>query len=240
MMSMDQALLQAGLRDLGLSAEPSQLEQFQAYAALLTDWNTRMNLTAITDAEGIAVKHFLDSVLPLAYFSFPDGLRVADIGTGAGFPGLPLKIMRPDLKLTLVDSLNKRVVFLTEVCRQLGLEGVTCIHARAEELGRDRRHREAYDLVVSRAVANMTVLSEYCLPFVRVGGQLLALKAADIEDELRAAKPMIGNLGGAISGITNAPLPQSDIVRNLVAVEKRHPTPPQFPRTAKRIQKGSS
>lgn len=231
-------LLKSGAEQIGIELSSLQEEQFLSYAKLLVEWNEKMNLTAICDPDGIAVKHFLDSILPLPYVSIREGASVADIGTGAGFPGLPIKIIRPDIKLTLVDSLNKRITFLKEVCNVLGLENVEFVHGRAEDLGKDKKYREKFDTVVSRAVSNMTVLGEYCLPFVAVGGQLIALKAEDADAELSEAKPMLGNLGGAIGEVLKKPLPESDIIRTLVVVDKTKNTPPQFPRTAKRIQKG--
>nr|MDE5741897.1 16S rRNA (guanine(527)-N(7))-methyltransferase RsmG [Oscillospiraceae bacterium] len=152
-----------------LSVSMEQYERFKKYSELLVEWNKKMNLTAITDKYGIAVKHFLDSVLPLKFLDIPEGASLIDVGTGAGFPGLPLKIIRPDINLTLLDSLNKRVNFLSEVCKALDLD-VVCIHARAEELGRNENFRGQYDFSAARAVAAMPVLTEYCLPYVKVGG----------------------------------------------------------------------
>lgn len=233
---MDTQLFQNGINTLGLEVTAEQLKQFEQYSALLVDWNTKMNLTAITDDAGIAVKHFLDSILPLAHIAVPQSAKVADIGTGAGFPGLPIKIMRPDLSLTLIDSLNKRVSFLKETTAQLRLQKVESIHGRAEELGRDKQYRAMYDMVFSRAVANLAALSEYCLPFIRKGGMFVALKASDLDEELESAREIIRKLGGEIRGVLDAPLPESDIVRKLVVIDKVFPTPPQYPRSAKRIK----
>ena len=158
-----------------LPVSEEQYGQFQKYAAFLVERNQKMNLTAITDPYGITVKHFLDSVLPLKFLDIPDSASLIDVGTGAGFPGIPLKIMRPDIKLTLLDSLNKRVNFLSEVCKALDLE-VPCVHARAEEFGRNENYRERYDFSAARAVAAMPVLAEYCLPYVKIGGTFAALK----------------------------------------------------------------
>ena len=160
-----------------------------------------------------------------------------DVGTGAGFPGLPLKICRPDLQITLLDSLNKRINFLNAVRDELGLDNVVCIHGRAEELGKKAEYRECYDAVVSRAVANLTMLSEYCLPFVKVGGMFLALKAEGAEDEIKAAEPMIKTLGGKVENICKVSLPQSDIVRYIVLIRKIKNTPNKFPRRADKIKK---
>ena len=235
---MNQELFQQGLDALHLSVTEKQIGQFVAYSALLKEWNEKINLTAIVDDDGIAVKHFLDSVLPLAHVEVPEGASLADVGTGAGFPGLPIKILRPDLKVTLIDSLQKRIRFLETVCKDLSIEDVTCIHGRAEELGKDKAYREQFDVLVSRAVANLKVLCEYCLPFVKVGGVFVALKAQELDEELALAKPMIGELGGKIKAVIEAPLPESDMVRKLVVISKVLPTPPRFPRRANKIKSG--
>ena len=236
---MNERIFRDGLAEL--SAEPSaeQLRQFMAYSRLLKEWNEKMNLTAVTDDDGISVKHFLDSALPLYHIDFGGCAKIADVGTGAGFPGLPIKLLRPDTELTLIDSLNKRIGFLSAVVAELGLSGVTCVHGRAEDLGKDAAYRESFDAAVSRAVANMTVLCEYCLPFVKVGGMFVALKAADAEEELTAAKPMIGELGGEAESVISAPLPMSDITRTLIVIRKIKPTPARFPRRADKIKKSS-
>ncbi len=229
---MNRALFEKGLGALGLKADGETIGKFARYSEMLKEYNEKVNLTAITDDDGIAVKHFLDSLLPLKYIDISGS--VVDIGTGAGFPGIPIKLMRPDIKLTLIDSLNKRVNFLKAVSDELGLE-TGCVHGRAEELAR-KEYREKFDFALSRAVANMTALSEYCLPFVKVGGKFIALKSGGADAEIEAARPVIGTLGGRISKIIIAPLPKSDIVRKLVVVEKIKPTPKAFPRSAKKIK----
>ena len=233
---MNQALFQQGLSDLNLSIGEERIGQFSTYSSLLKEWNENINLTAIVDDDGIAVKHFLDSVLPLAHVKVEEGASLADVGTGAGFPGLPIKILRPDLRVTLIDSLQKRIRFLDAVCKDLDLKDVTCVHGRAEELGKDSSYREQFDVLVSRAVANLKVLCEYCLPFVKAGGIFVALKAQDLDEELAEAKPMIGTLGGKVEAVIDAPLPQSDMIRKLVVISKTSPTPPQFPRRANKIK----
>ncbi len=233
---MNKELLLQGANALGLSIGSNQWEQFAAYSALLKEWNEKMNLTAIVDDDGIAIKHFLDSILPLAHIDFPEGASLADVGTGAGFPGLPIKIVRPDFQVTLIDALNKRVKFLETVCDALHLSGVSCIHGRAEDLGKDKDYREQFDVLTSRAVANLKVLCEYCLPFVKVGGVFVALKAQEVEEELLTAKPMIGTLGGKVEQVIDAPLPQTDMMRKLVVIRKVAPTPSQFPRRANKIK----
>lgn len=237
---MNKELFTAGLSALSASVSDKQTEQFLKYSEMLVEWNEKMNLTAITDPDGIAVKHFLDSILPLYMFEIKEGASVADIGTGAGFPGLPIKIMRPDIKMTLVDSLNKRISFLKETVIAAGIDDVECIHARAEELGKNEEYREGFDAVVSRAVANMTVLCEYCLPFVKVGGVFLALKAEDSAEEIEVAKPMIKRLGGKLEGVISAPLPMSDITRTLAVVRKVEETPVKYPRRADKIKKSAN
>ena len=234
---MNAELLINGIKSLGGSIDNTQIEQFNKYSALLKEWNEKMNLTAICDDDGISVKHFLDSILPLYHTEIPKDAKIADIGTGAGFPGIPLKIMRPDLEVVLLDSLQKRIRFLEEVCKELNLKNVTCIHGRAEELGKNQKYREKFDVVTSRAVANLKLLGEYCLPLVKKDGFFLALKAEDIEQELCEAKPMLGNLGGEVSEIISAPLPNSDMTRKLLIIKKAKPTPPQFPRSANKKKK---
>ena len=181
-----------------------QIEQFEKYASLLQQWNEKMNLTAITDDEGIAVKHFIDSISLLKYYDVKG--RVIDIGTGAGFPGVPLKIMRPDIELTLLDSLNKRLVFLDEVCRQIGISA-ELVHSRAEEGSRKPEYREKFDLAVSRAVANLPALCEYCLPYVKGGGAFISLKGPDAENEIEAAEKAFNILGGKVENSERFLLP---------------------------------
>lgn len=234
--NMNKQLFLNGLKKLNIEITDKQANQFEDYSNLLKEWNNKINLTAITDDDSISIKHFLDCVLPLKYIDVPYNASVADIGTGAGFPGLPIKIMRNDISLCMVDSLNKRINFLNEVTSRLGLDNVQCIHARAEELAKDNKYREKFDFVISRAVANMTVLCEYCLPFIRVGGTFIALKSSEIKEETEEALSMIGNLGGKLKDIITAPLPESDIIRSLVIIEKVRSTPKSFPRSSKRIK----
>ncbi len=234
---MDRKIFLDGISVLGGEISAIQTEQFAKYSSMLVEWNEKMNLTAVTDDEGISVKHFLDSILPLYHIDFAGIKNIADIGTGAGFPGLPIKIMRPDISLTLIDSLNKRINFLNEVTEELELKDVTCIHGRAEECGHKKELREKFDAVVSRAVANMTMLAEFCLPFVKKGGLFIALKAENSEEELKEAKAMIGNLGGEVRDVISAKLPMSDIIRTFIVIEKVKETPKTFPRRADKIKK---
>jgi 16S rRNA (guanine527-N7)-methyltransferase len=222
------SLLAATAAAWGLTLNPAQLEQFDTYAAELRRWNEQVNLTAIADTPGIVTRHFLDSLRCATSWGQAPGSLV-DIGAGAGFPGLPLKILRPELQLTLVESIAKKAAFLRHIVDTLGLTDVEVIVARAEAAGRDPAQRERYDVAVARAVAELRVLAEYCLPLCRIGGRFLAPKGARIEDELQAALPAIAQLGGRLVAIEPVALPELE-PRTLVIVEKINPTPPQFPR----------
>ena len=237
----DRDLFARCVAPFGVEPTPELADRLEIYARLLVEWNQKMNLTAITDPVGVAVKHFADSltVAPL----LPAGeFTLIDVGTGAGFPGVPLALLRPDCRLTLLDSLNKRLVFLEEVCRQLDLP-VTLIHARAEEGGRRPDLREQYDVAVARAVAAMPVLCEYCLPFVRVGGRFLALKGPDADRERAEASRGIGVLGGKVAEVTAFALPKEPLdgvepmERRLIRVDKVRPTPTAYPRPSAKIAK---
>ncbi len=235
---MNEKILKEGAAELSLFLDGDKIDRFKAYSALLKEWNEKMNLTAVTDDDGISVKHFLDSILPLAHIDLKDGASVADIGTGAGFPGIPFKIVRSDISLTLIDSLNKRITFLNEVIKSLDLEDVQTFHGRAEDMGKTKDFRERFDMVVSRAVANLRVLSEYCLPFVKVGGSFVALKSENTQEEIKEAEEIIKALGGKIESVIEARLPKSDIVRNLIVIKKEKSTPIKYPRRADKIKKG--
>ena len=227
----------------GVEVTPELTEKLGIYARLLVEWNEKMNLTAITDPQGIAVKHFADSLT--AAELLPEGaFSLIDVGTGAGFPGVPLALYRPDCRLTLLDSLNKRLTFLDAVCKETGI-AATLIHARAEEGGKDPALREKYDVACARAVANLPVLSEYCLPFVKVGGKFIALKGPDADRERTEASRGIGVLGGKIANVTALTLPANPIEgiepmeRRLVVVDKVKPTPAAYPRHGSKIKKQS-
>lgn len=217
-----------------LEVTNDQYEKFVRYADLLVEWNEKINLTAITDPEGIAVKHFLDSVLPLTMFEIPQNATVIDVGTGAGFPGIPMKIMRDDLNLTLMDSLNKRVNFLSEVCTSIGITA-DCTHERAEDSGAGVK-REKFDIATARAVARLSVLAEYCLPFVKVGGAFVALKGTDCADEIKEAYTAIKTLGGKTEKVIEYALPTGD-KRTLVVIRKIAPTPKAYPRPKGKMNK---
>ena len=213
----------------GIDVEDRQYEELSLYAEMLCEWNEKMNLTAITDPEGIALKHFYDSVYPFYRWDIlPEGAKLIDVGTGAGFPSCPLKIFRRDVSLTLLDSLNKRIGFLTSLSKRLSL-GAECIHGRAEELGRKEGYREAFDAACARAVAELTVLCEYCLPFVKVGGVFIALKGADGEAELKRAENAVKTLGGRVERCERYALPNGD-GRTLIVIRKEKPTDKKFPR----------
>ena len=216
----------------GLSLSEKQLEQFQQYYDLLVEWNEKMNLTAITDPREVAHKHMIDSIAGWDEKKLAGNASVIDIGTGAGFPGIPLKIFQPDLRLTLLDSLNKRVNFLRAVVEELGLAGVECIHGRAEDAARDKAFRERFDVVVSRAVARLRVLVEYCLPFARVGGIFLAWKGLQYREEAEEAKGAAKLLGGNDIKILEVHLPEMEDVRAILSIPKTRPTPGTYPRKA--------
>lgn len=234
---MDKNIFIKGLLEEGYELSNEKSEKFSLYSELLVEWNEKMNLTAVTDPQGISIKHFLDSVVPIFHFEIKENARIIDVGTGAGFPGIPIKIIRDDLEFTFMDSLNKRINFLKEVSENLKFEKAEFVHARAEEAGKNKLYREKYDYAVSRAVANLKVLCEYCLPFVKVGGIFAAFKQFDVDEEINEAKAMIGSLGGIIKDIVEVKIPQSDIVRKIVLIEKVKNTPSQFPRKANKIKK---
>ena len=232
-MTMKETLTKATTK-LGIKLTEEQLAQFDLYYQELIDWNKKINLTAITDPEGVAVKHFTDSLSILNYIEFPQNAKVIDIGTGAGFPGIVLKIVRPDIELTLLDSLKKRFLFLEDVLNKLNLTA-EFIQGRAEEFGQDIDYRESYDLAVSRAVAQLNTLSEYCLPFVRLSGRFIAFKGSNAE-EIENAKRAIQTLGGKFIKAHSFELPFDGGSRTLVEIEKVQPTPEKYPRNNGRIK----
>lgn len=228
-------LLQNYIKDYKITLTENQYEQFQKYFELLAEWNEKMNLTAITDESGVALKHFADSLSLLNFVDIAQNSSLADVGTGAGFPGVVLKIARPDIKLTLIDSLNKRLVFLGEVCAQLGIEA-ELIHSRAEDGARDEKLRESFDFVASRAVARMNVLSEYCLPYVKVGGAFCAMKGAQANEEFKESLNAINTLGGKLEKKYFFELPENGGERAIAVVRKVKNTPQKYPRQSGKIK----
>lgn len=229
-------------KKINIELSEKQLERFNDYYKMLIDKNKVMNLTAITEYKDVVIKHFVDSVLILntSYmntksFDNVSSLNVIDVGTGAGFPGIPLKIIYPDIHLTLLDSLNKRINFLNEVIERLELENISCIHGRAEEYGIDRQYREKYDICVSRAVANLSTLSEYCVPFIKVGGIFISYKSSDISEELENAKSAVKKLNCRIKDIVDVDLIDSENIkyeRKFVIIGKEKKLSMQYPRKA--------
>ncbi|MEE0106491.1 MAG: 16S rRNA (guanine(527)-N(7))-methyltransferase RsmG [Lachnospiraceae bacterium] len=221
-----------GLQQLHIALSEKQMEQFLQYYELLVEKNKVMNLTAITEFDEVVEKHFLDSVSLTKQMDLHQPLKVLDLGTGAGFPGIPLKIVFPELEITLMDSLNKRVLFLQDVISSLQLENIEAVHGRAEEAARNKKYRESFDLCVSRAVANISTLSEYCLPFVKIGGSFISYKSSTIEDELEDGKKGIAILGGKVKDVYKFTLPDSELQRSFVIIEKEKKTPKAYPRKA--------
>ena len=220
------------LNALGITLTEKQYEQFDKYYELLVEWNKVMNLTGITEYEEVNEKHFIDSLSIVKVIDVNKVNSVIDVGTGAGFPGIPLKIAFPHLKITLLDSLNKRIKYLNTVIEELGLEDIQTIHGRAEDFARKEEHREQYDLAVSRAVANLSTLSELCVPYVKVGGMFIPYKSGEIEDEVKEAQTAIKVLGGKQKEIVKFTLPGSDINRSFVKIDKVKNTGKKFPRKA--------
>lgn len=228
------------LYEFHITLSDVQAEQFLIYYEMLVERNQAVNLTAITDFDEVLKKHFIDSLSLVKAYNLGDvetEISLIDIGTGAGFPGIPLKIAFPNLKVTLMDSLNKRVDFLNEVIGILGLSQIDAIHGRAEDYAKPGQLRENYDLCVSRAVANLSVLSEYCLPYVKVGGKFISYKSEKVTEEINDAEYAIGILGGKVEEQISFTLPDSDINRNLVVIIKQSETPSKYPRKAGKIDK---
>jgi 16S rRNA (guanine527-N7)-methyltransferase len=217
-------------KDLNIELDEEQQEQFYKYMNLIIEWNEKINLTAIIEPKEIAIKHFQDSLTIMQYIN--DNSSIVDVGTGAGFPGIPLKIANKTLNITLLDSLNKRINFLNEVIEELELKKINAIHSRAEEFAKNKKYRESFDIATSRAVANLSVLAEYMLPMVKVGGMCICMKGPEIDEEIETSKKAIKVLGGKIKKVNKFNLPETDLKRSIVIIEKIEKTPKQYPRKA--------
>ena len=225
-------LLIDGAKQLGITLSETQVEQFMRYKELLQEWNQKMNLTAITEDREVMTKHFLDCMTINKALNMSSQKTVIDIGTGAGFPGLVIKIAFPHLKVTLVDALKKRLTFLETVISELGLTDIECVHSRAEDLGKNKKYREGFDICASRAVANLAVLSEYTLPFVKVDGYLIALKGQKLDEELEQGQKAIQILGGQLEEVVHTGVPFTDLNHKIAKIKKIKPTATKYPRKA--------
>lgn len=224
--------IKLGAGEYGINLNDKQVDRLLLYMELLREWNEKINLTAITEPEEIVTKHFLDSMSVFSTGYIKKGDSVIDVGTGAGFPGLVMKITEPDINLTLLDSLNKRIGFLKTVSEEAGLKGINFVHSRAEDAGINPNYREKYDIAIARAVANMSTLSEYLLPFVKVGGYFIALKGPLADEELKNAEKAIATLGGKIEKVEEVDVPFTDLHHKIVIVKKVKPCPKGYPRKA--------
>ncbi len=218
------------LEDKGIILSSKQLQQFERYFELLVEWNEKMNLTAITEKEDVYLKHFFDSISAAFFVNLNRPIHLCDVGAGAGFPSIPLKICFPDLKVSIVDSLQKRITFLNNLAKELELDQTSFYHDRAETFAKNKHHREKYDMVTARAVARMSVLSELCLPLVKVGGTFVAMKAANAKEELEKAQKGIKILGGNVQEVHSFTLPLEESERNIIIVKKDKSTPTKYPR----------
>lgn len=230
-------ILKASCEDINVDFDENKYNQLIQYKNLLQEWNEKINLTSITEDEEIIKKHFIDSIKIYKFSPLKDMKRIIDVGTGAGFPGLPIKIVDEKKQVVLLDSLNKRINFLNEVINTLKLENIETVHGRAEDVAKDKGYRESFDGVVSRAVANMSVLSEFCLPFVKLNGYFIAMKGPAVEEEIKEAKNAIGTLGGKIEDIIGIDIEESDLRHNLVIIKKVKETPGKYPRKAGLVTK---
>lgn len=221
-----------GLSKLNIDINEKQMQQFITYYEMIIERNKVVNLTAITDFQDVVEKHFLDSLSLKNCIDLNQNKKLLDLGTGAGFPGIPLNIVFPELNVILMDSLNKKIIFLQEVIEELNLKNISALHGRAEEAARKKDHREVYDICVSRAVSNLASLSEYCIPFIKKGGQFVSYKSGEIEEEVNQAKSAIFLLGGKIKDVKKFQLVESEAERSFVIIEKVKGTPERYPRKA--------
>ncbi|NMB07328.1 MAG: 16S rRNA (guanine(527)-N(7))-methyltransferase RsmG [Tissierellia bacterium] len=226
-----------GAKTIDINLSEKQIEKFILYKKLLQEWNKKINITSITEDREVDIKHFIDSIVPIKTNLFNGKLKVIDIGTGGGFPGVPLKIINEDLDILLLDSTNKKIRFLDEVIEKLELKNIEAYHGRAEELGRNEEFREKYDIAISRAVASLDTLSEYALPLVSIGGHFIAMKGPDVEEELKLGQNAIKLLGGKVKNIEKIQLPNTDIIHSLIIIEKIKATPTKYPRAGGKPKK---
>ena len=217
-------------KEMGINLTDKMCSDFEVYKEMLKEWNEKINITAITDDYEIDLKHFVDSLTPVLTGLIKDKISIIDIGTGGGFPGLPLKIYNRNLKVTLLDSLNKRIVFLDEIINLLDLKNVEAIHARAEELSRKEHYREKYDISISRAVASLDTLCEYCIPYVKIGGYFISMKGPTPDKEIECSMNAIKELGGVLEKTIRLTLPNTDMERTLILIKKIKQTPSKYPR----------
>ncbi|CEQ05440.1 MAG: 16S rRNA (guanine(527)-N(7))-methyltransferase RsmG [Paraclostridium sordellii] len=225
-------ILKKGIEDLGINCTHNTVEKFRLYREILVDWNQKMNLTGIEDEREVYIKHFLDSIAAVKNGYIKDGMSIIDVGTGAGFPGLPLRICLENTKVTLLDSLNKRINFLSEVCKNVGIEDIELIHGRAEDFGKDENYREQYDVATARAVAGLPILMEFCVPFIKVGGYFVCLKGPNADTELEESKRAMEVLGLEFVEKIDVELPEMDLKHNIVVFKKVNNTPTKYPRKA--------
>lgn len=225
-------ILKTGIENFGLEATEEKLQNLKKYREILVEWNKVMNLTGIEEEREVYIKHFLDSISAVTNNYINDDISLIDVGTGAGFPGMPLKICLDNLKLTLLDSLNKRINFLNDVKEKIGLENVVTVHSRAEDAAKDKKYRECFDYAVSRAVAPMNVLLEYLLPFVKVGGKVICMKGPNVKEEMDNSEKVAKILGGKIEKVEELEIPEIDMKRTVVIVKKIEKTSSKYPRKA--------
>ncbi len=235
-MELQQKLIE-GAKKLNIEMSKEQANKFIQYMELLLQHNKNVNLTAITDKDEVIVKHFLDSITPISICNFEDNSSIIDVGTGAGFPSIPLKIMLPNVHFTLLDSLNKRINFLNKVIEVLELKNIDTIHGRCEDFGQNYEYREKFDFGISRAVANLAVLSEFCIPFVKLNGKFIALKGKALKDEIKEGKVAVETLGGKVACVEKVTLPYTEITHEILLVDKVFNTPKKYPRKAGKITK---
>ena len=225
-------ILKKGIEDLGLKCSDETIDKFSKYREILVEWNQKMNLTGIEEEKEVYIKHFLDSVAAVKKGYIKDGMSIIDVGTGAGFPGLPLRICLENSKVTLLDSLNKRINFLSEVCTNINIDDIELIHGRAEDFGKDEKYREQYDIATARAVAGLPILMEFCVPFIKVGGYFVCLNGPNADTELEESRKAMEVLGLEFVEKIDVELPELELKHNIVVFKKVNSTPAKYPRKA--------